>query len=280
MSDTLGSEVAPGVRMPRLGLGTWDIGVRAGSRGAEVAALRLGLDLGMRLIDTAEMYGDGGAEEVVGEAIAGRRDAVFLVTKVLPQHASRTGTIAACERSLRRLRTDRIDLYLLHWEGEHPLQETLAAFVELRAQGKIRAYGVSNFDVDLCAALRRMPGGEGVIADQVYYSPTRRGIEWDLLPWCRDHAVAVMAYSPLDQGRLALGGALARVARRHGATPAQVALAWTIRLPGVAAIPKAARPEHVRDNAGALRLRLTPEDLAEIDREFPPPAGKLPLAVV
>jgi diketogulonate reductase-like aldo/keto reductase len=253
----------------------------AGTGGAEVvAALRLGLDLGMTLIDTAEMYGEGGAEEVVARAISGRRDGVFLVSKVYPHNATRRGTVAACEHSLKRLGTDRLDLYLLHWRGEGPLAETLEAFAALRAAGKIRHWGVSNFDTDDMTELWALPGGGGAAANQVLYNLTRRGIEWDLLPWCRERRVPIMAYSPVEQGRLLGKRALAVVARRRGATPAQVALAWVLRQEGVVAIPKAAQAAHVRENRGALDLELAPDDLAALDSAFPPPRGKRPLEML
>ncbi|MGO8919118.1 MAG: aldo/keto reductase [Stellaceae bacterium] len=265
--------------VPVLGLGTWGMG-EARTRGPDmVAALTLGLDLGMTLIDTAEMYGDGGAEEVVGKAIAGRREAVFLVSKVYPHNASRQGAVAACERSLKRLATDRIDLYLLHWRGEVPLAETLEAFDTLRRSGKIRHYGVSNFDLDDMQELWRLAGGADTQTNQLLYNLGRRGIEWDLLPWLHRHRVPVMAYSPIEQGRLLGKRALAAIAKRRGATPAQVALAWLLHQDGVIAIPKAARLEHVRENRGALDLALSPEDLAELDAAFPPPKRRGPLAM-
>jgi diketogulonate reductase-like aldo/keto reductase len=247
------------------------------ARSEELAALRLGLDLGMTLIDTAEMYGNGGAEEVVAEAVAGRRDDVFIVTKVLPHNASYPGTIAACERSLERLGTDRIDLYLLHWPGEHPVEETLRAFVELRRVGKILHYGLSNFDFDEMKTSEALPGGPGVAANQVLYNLQRRGIERRLLPWCASRRIATMAYSPFDQGRLRPDDALRRVAARHGASPAQIALAWTLLNESVVSIPKAARTAHVRDNAAAADIVLTEEDLADIDRAFPVPKRDVPL---
>jgi len=266
-----------GAVVPNLGLGTWRMGENAPARADEIGALRLGLELGMTLIDTAEMYGNGGAEEVVAEAIAGRRDEVFLVTKVLPHNASYTGTIAACERSLRRLGTDRIDLYLLHWPGEHPLDETLRAFLELRRAGKILHYGLSNFDLDELKASEAQLGGPGVATNQVLYNLQRRGIERQLLPWCASRGITIMAYSPLDQGRLRPDATLRRVAERHGASPAQIALAWTLLNECVVSIPKAARPSHVRDNAKAADIVLTEEDLAEIDRAFPAPRRNIPL---
>jgi diketogulonate reductase-like aldo/keto reductase len=266
-----------GAVLPNLGLGTWRMGENGAARREEVAALRFGLDLGMDLIDTAEMYGDGGAETVVADAIAGRREEVFLVSKVLPQNASYTGTLAACERSLKRLRVDRIDLYLLHWPGEHPLEETLRAFVRLAEQGKIGHFGLSNFDLDELSRAERLPGGTRVCANQVLYNLERRGIERRLIPWCASRNIAVMAYSPLEQGRLRPDDTLRRVAARHDATPAQVALAWTLRHDIVVAIPKAVRLAHVKDNAKAADIVFTEDDLAEIDLGFPPSRGDVPL---
>lgn len=259
-----------GAEMPALGLGTWTMGESRSRRGDEVAALRLGFELGMTLVDTAEMYADGGAEEVVAEAVRGCRDDIFLVSKVLPSNASRRGTVAAAERSLRRLGSDRIDLYLLHWKGSHPLEETLEGFDRLVRDGKIRHYGVSNFYADDMAAAERHPLGPGIAVNQVKYNLRQRAMEDSLLPWCAAREVAVMAYSPLDQGRLTLKPALKAVARRHDVTPECVAIAWTLRDPRVVSIPKAARPEHVRINARAATLRLTDEDLAELDRDYPP----------
>ena len=267
-----------GEAVPVFGLGTWKMGEDSRHASAEADALKLGLDLGATLIDTAEMYGN--AETVVGEAIAGRRDGVFLVSKVLPSNASRSGTIAACERSLKRLRTDRIDLYLLHWRGGVPLGETVEAFETLKAAGKIRHWGVSNFDADDMEELFELPAGGNCQTNQVLYNLSRRGPEFDLVPWCRKQGMPVMAYSPVEQGRLARSGKLEAVAARHGATPAQVALAWAMARPGVIAIPKASRPEHVRQNIAALDLSLTPGDLAELDRVFPPPARKKPLEMI
>jgi diketogulonate reductase-like aldo/keto reductase len=256
------------------------MGENQASRGAELAALRRGLDLGLTLIDTAEMYAEGGAEEVVGEAIAGRRDEVFLVSKVYPHNASVAGTIAACERSLRRLGTDRIDLYLLHWRGAHPLGETVGAFERLQRAGKIRHWGVSNLDAEDMAELAGLPGSEACATDQVLYNPGRRGIEWDLLPWCRARVLPVMAYSPLEQGRLAGSPVLGGLARAHHCSPLQIALAWVLAQPGVLAIPKAARVEHVEANAATLGIELTAADLTAIDREFPPPRSRQPLAML
>jgi diketogulonate reductase-like aldo/keto reductase len=249
-------------------------------RRAEVAALRLGLDLGVALIDTAEMYGEGGAEEVVGEAIRGRRDDAFVVTKFYPHHAARKALRAACDASLARLGIERIDCYLYHWRGSVPLAETVGALGELLAQGKIASWGVSNFDVDDLEELARVPGGEAVTVNQVLYNLRRRGVEYDLLPWCREHGIDVMAYSPLDEGPLARHPALATIARRLEATPAEVALAWTMRSPGVCSIPKASRPEHVRANRRAADLTLDADALAALDRAFPPPRSKRPLEMI
>ena len=268
-----------GEQVPALGQGTWYMGDRKTSARAEADALRLGIDLGMTLIDTAEMYGNGGAEEVVALAAAGQRDRLFIVSKVYPHNASRSGVPAACERSLKRLKTDRIDLYLLHWRGSHPLSETVAAFEKLKAEGKIRHWGVSNLDTDDMEELAGVPAGGACAANQVLYHPNSRGIEFDLLPWCQRRGVAVMAYSPLGHSvqRLLGSKALRAVAERHGATPAQVAIAWGMRHPHVISIPKAANPAHVRDNAAAAGLTLTEADLAEIDAAHRPPSRKQPL---
>jgi diketogulonate reductase-like aldo/keto reductase len=274
------TKLPSGEAVPVLGQGTWMMAEGRHPAAQEIAALRLGIELGMTLIDTAEMYADGGAEELVGAAIAGRRDEVFLVSKVMPQNATRTGTIAACERSLRRLRTDVIDLYLLHWRGTPPLKGTLEAFEQLMHAKKIRSWGVSNFDVDDMEELIALPGGRAVATDQVLYNLTRRGIEWDLLPWCHERNIPIMAYSPIEQGELLGHRTLREVAKRHEATPAQVALAWVIRRDGVIAIPKAGSEAHVRDNRGALDIRLSKEDLAALDRAFPPPARKRPLEMI
>ena len=269
-----------GEQVPTLGLGTWRIGEHARARKDEVDAVRHALDLGYRLIDTAEMYGEGGAEEVVGDALAGRRDEVFVVSKVYPHNASRRGTLAACERSLQRLRTDRIDLYLLHWRGAVPLAETIEAFEQLQRDGRIRHWGVSNFDAVAMRELWSSRGGKHCAANQVYYSASRRGVEFDLLPWQREHGVACMAYCPLDEGALAKDKALAAIGRQYGATAAQVALAWVLAQPGVIAIPKAVQPRHLRQNLAAADLALTANDLAAIDRHFPPPRRSTPLAIV
>lgn len=267
-----------GEQIPVFGLGTWRMGEESGRAAAEADALRLGLDLGATLIDTAEMYFD--AESVVGRAIAGRRDELFIVSKVLPSNASRQGTIAACERSLKRLGTDRIDLYLLHWRGDVTLAETLEAFEALKAAGKIRHWGVSNFDTDDMDELFGLPEGRDCQTNQVLYNLTRRGPEFDLLPWCRERGMPVMAYSPVEQGRLARSGKLDAVATRHGVTPAQIALAWVLAHPGVITIPKASQPEHMRQNIAATDIELSAEDLAELDRAFSPPSFKQPLEVL
>ncbi|MCY1354563.1 putative oxidoreductase YtbE [compost metagenome] len=268
---------ADGTRVPALGQGTWRMGENARERRREVAALREGIERGLTLIDTAEMYGEGGAEEVVGEAIAGQRDRVFLVSKVYPHNASRKGVADACERSLRRLGTDCLDLYLLHWRGEYPLEETVEAFERLREAGRIRRWGVSNFDLDDMRELDQ----PACASNQVQYSLEERGVEWDLLPWCQQQRMPLMAYCPVGQGgRLLRHPVLAELAARHDATPARIALAWLIHHPGVIAIPKAVDPLHIRDNAAALDLRLTADDLEQLDAAFPPPRRRQPLAVV
>jgi diketogulonate reductase-like aldo/keto reductase len=269
-----------GAKMPALGLGTWRMGERASARAGEVAALKLGLSLGMTLIDTAEMYGEGRAEQGVAQAIAGQRDRVFLVSKVYPHNASRRGTVAACERSLKRLRTDYLDLYLLHWRGDIALAQTVSAFEALRADGRIRAWGVSNFDAADMEELLALPGGRHCAANQVLYHLQCRGVEWDLLPLCRRHGISVMAYSPLGQGRLLRERALRTFAARLGATSAQIALAWLLSQPGVAAIPKATDAEHVRENRASADLRLAPEALPELERAFPAPTGPTSLAML
>ena len=269
-----------GEGIPVLGQGTWYMGEDPGRAAQEIEALQLGLDLGLTLIDTAEMYGSGGAERVVAQAIAGRRDEAFLVSKVLPSNASRQGTIRACEASLKRLGTDRIDLYLLHWRGGTPLSETLDAFEALVATGKIRHWGVSNFGADDMAELAEDPRGREVATNQVLYNLTRRGIEFDLMPLCRGGGVPIMAYSPIEQGRMLNRPALKAVAARHGSTPAQIALAWLLRQDGIVAIPKAATAAHVRENRAALDVALTPADLSELDAAFPPPRRKQPLEML
>jgi diketogulonate reductase-like aldo/keto reductase len=269
-----------GEKMPAYGQGTWHMGESRSRRADEVAALKLGIDLGITLIDTAEMYGNGVAEEIVAEAAGDRRDKLFIVSKVLPYNASQQGTIAACENSLKRLKTDRIDLYLLHWTGSHPFAETLAGFERLKEQGKIRHHGVSNFDrgdmVKWCA----LAGGKTVASNQILYNLNRRGPEFDLIPWCRERNISIMAYSPVDQGRMLGHKALAEIGARHGATPAQVALAWLQRQDGMIVIPKASRQEHVRENLGSLGLKLAEQDLADLDRAFPPPRNRTTLGML
>jgi diketogulonate reductase-like aldo/keto reductase len=269
-----------GERVPALGQGTWHMGENRRRAAEEAAALRLGIDLGMTLIDTAEMYGSGGAEEVVARAANGLRDSLFIVSKVYPHNASRAGVVAACERSLKRLATDRIDLYLLHWRGSIPLAETLEGFLRLQRDGKIRHHGVSNFDRADMAEWSALEGGDTVAADQVLYNLARRGPEWDLAPWCRERQVAIMAYTPLGTGGMLANPALAEIARRRDATPAQIALAWLLRQESTIVIPKASRPEHVRDNRGALGVQLTTEDLTALDGAFPPPKGKTSLGML
>jgi diketogulonate reductase-like aldo/keto reductase len=274
------AELPSGETVPILGQGTWHMAEDPRRRKDEVTALRAGIDLGLTLIDTAEMYADGEAETLVGEAIDGRRGEVFLVSKVLPQNATERGTVAACERSLGRLGTNYLDLYLLHWRGSVPLKATLEAFAVLIAAGKIRHWGVSNFDVDDMDDLWDTPGGRTVSTDQILYNLTRRSIEYRLMPWCRRHRIPIMAYSPVEQGRLLGHPALRRVAQHHRATPAQVALAWVLRQDGVIAIPKAGTVDHVHENRRALDLELTQQDLAALDRAFPPPTWALPLEML
>ena len=266
-----------GEKVPVLGLGTWRMGERKSERAAEVAAVKLGLELGLRLIDTAEMYGEGVAEEIVGEAMGGLRDEIYLVSKVYPHNASRKGTVAACERSLKRLGTDRLDLYLLHWRGSHPLAETVEAFEALKKAGKIKSWGVSNLDADDLDELAGVPNGGNCASDQVLYHLGSRGIEWQLLPKCQKAKIMVMAYSPLGQGPLLRKPALGKVASKHGYAPAAVALAWVLRHPGVITIPKATQPEHVRANLKALDVQLDAEDLATLDAAFPAPKRASPL---
>jgi diketogulonate reductase-like aldo/keto reductase len=271
---------------PALGLGTWRLGEHARRRRDEVAAVRSALELGYRVIDSAEMYGDGGAEEVVGEALAGAlrdgvcdREDVRLVSKVLPSNATTAGVVAACDRSRRRLRVDRIDLYLLHWPGSHPLARTLAGFERLQGSGAIEHWGVSNFDAAAMRTLVALPGGAACAANQVYYSLGQRGVEFDLLPWQRERAMPLMAYCPIDQGALAGDRRLDALAAPLGLSAAQLALAWTLRERGVIALPKAVQPAHLRDNIRAAQVRLDAATLAELDRLFPPPTSAEPLAV-
>ena len=272
-------ELPSGATMPVLGQGTWHMGEQSSLREREVAALRLGIDLGMTLIDTAEMYGDGGAEEVVGEAIAGRRDEVFIVSKVYPHNASLKGAITACDRSLDRLGVERIDLYLLHWRGSIRLSETVRAFEQLRDAGKIGDWGVSNLDLDDLEELGAIDASGHCAANQVLYNLAHRGIEWDTLPWCRKQRIPLMAYCPVDQGgRMLRSAALKAVAARHRVTTAQIALAWLVRQDGVVAIPKAVSEEHIRENRAVHDIELSATDLAELDLAFPPPKRKMPLA--
>jgi diketogulonate reductase-like aldo/keto reductase len=268
-----------GESIPALGLGTWRMGESPAKRTREVAVLGQGLDRGLSLIDTAEMYGEGGAEEVIAEAITGRRDEVFIVSKVYPHNASRGGVAAACERSLARLGTDWIDLYLMHWRGAHPIAETVAGFEQLRHDGKIRHWGVSNFDTADMDELLALETGKSCAANQVKYHLGRRGIEWDLLPRMQDRGIAVMAYSPLGQGDLLRDATLARVARRHGVASATIAVAWTLRQDNVIAIPKTSDPAHLEDILASLDVTLTDEDLAELDAAFPPPRRATRLSI-
>lgn len=281
MNQTLRSvTLRDGERVPALGQGTWHMGEDRRRAAEEAKSIRLGIDLGMTLIDTAEMYGDGGAEEVIARAAEGIRDSLFIVSKVYPHNGSRAGVVAACERSLKRLATDRIDLYLLHWRGSVPLAETLEGFQRLERDGKIRYHGVSNFDRADMAEWAALQGGETVAANQVLYNLSRRGPEWDLVPWCREHRVAIMAYTPLGQGRMLGTPVLAEIGRRRNATAAQIALAWLLRQEDTIVIPKASRAEHVRENRGAVDVALTAEDLAALDRAFPPPEGKTRLGML
>ena len=275
-----------GKAVPALGLGTWRMGEAAGARRAEVAAVRRAFEIGYRVIDTAEMYGEGGAEEIVGEALAGAlrsgslvRDEVFVVSKVYPHNASRVGTVAACDRSRKRLGLDTIDLYLLHWPGSIPLQETVSTFEALRERGQIGRWGVSNFDTDDMVELWGLAGGTACAANQIYYSLTERGAEYQLLPWQQQHMVPVMAYSPIDQGALAGNKRLIAMAQSRGVTPAQLALAWVLSKPNMMAIPKAVREHHLLENFAAADLKLGDSELQELDRYFPPPKRKAPLAM-
>ena len=281
MTETLPQVTLPsGEQVPAFGQGTWHMGEDRRRAADETAALRLGIELGLTLIDTAEMYGNGRAEEIVAEAMGGERDRLFIVSKVSPYNASQKGVVEACERSLRRLKTDRIDLYLLHWRGSVPLADTLAGFARLQRDGKIRHHGVSNFDLNDMKEWVGLAGGDGVAANQILYNLSRRGPEFELIPWCRERRVAIMAYTPLEQGRMLHHKGLGEVAARHGATPAQVALAWLLRQDGMIVIPKATQAEHVRENRAALDLRLTADDLAVLDRAFPPPKGRSALGML
>lgn len=269
-----------GEKIAALGQGTWHFGENPGRSAQEVASIRLGVDLGMTVIDTAEMYGNGAAETVVGEAVSRRRSEVFLVDKVLPHHASRVGTVRACEASLARLGVDYIDLYLLHWRGNVPLAETIGGFAELKRNGMIRHWGVSNFDIDDMIELWSVPGGDEVQVNQILYNLGRRGPEYALLPWLAQHRITPMAYSPIEQGRLLEHPALQPIAQQHNATPAQIALAWVLQHDGVNAIPRAGTPLHVRQNAAARDIELTRDELHTLDRAFPPPTQARPLEVL
>ena len=272
-------ELAGGEKVPALGLGTWKMGVGDADEAAQLRALQTGIAQGMTLIDTAEMYGDGRSEQLVAKAIAGKRDKIFLVSKVLPQNASRQGTVKACEASLKRLKTDVLDLYLLHWPGSHPLADTFAAFEALKAAGKIRHYGVSNFDVDDLEDLRSKVPRNSCAANQVMYNLSDRGIEWDLYPKCRKEKMAVMAYCPLGQGSLINNPGLAPIAKKHNVTNAAIVLAFTLRLPGMISIPKSSHEKRILENAAAADLVLDAEDLKKLDQIFPPPRGKVSLAI-
>jgi diketogulonate reductase-like aldo/keto reductase len=274
--------LSDGKRVPVLGQGTWRMGESNSASAGEVAALRLGIELGMSLIDTAEMYGNGGAEEIVAEAIHGQHQGVFVVTKVYPHNASRVELPKACERSLKRLRIDAIDLYLLHWrERTPPLHDTVHAFEKLRAAGKIKRWGVSNFDVDDMEELLSLEPGRKCAANQVLYNLQNREIEFDVLPWSQTNKIPIMAYSPVGHsGQLLRNTTLKKIAQSHNATPTQIALAWGLCQPGMLAIPKASKQEHVRDNARSIEIKLTKEDLAELDREFPPPKSKKSLPML
>jgi diketogulonate reductase-like aldo/keto reductase len=269
-----------GETVAALGQGTWHMGEDPNRRKEEIEAIRRGIDLGLTLIDTAEMYGEGRSELLVGEAIKGRRDEVFVVTKVYPHNASRKAMHTACNNSLQRLQVDVIDLYLLHWPGEVPIDETVVAFTALQRDGKIRHWGVSNLDLDQMRTLWEVPGGRSVQTDQVLYNLGRRGVEWDLLPWLRQHRIPVMAYSPIEQGRLLKSRGLVVFAKKHGMTPAQVALGWLLAQDGVIAIPKTGSRARLEENAAALQHRLTPAMLHELDLLYPPPTGPTPLAMI
>ena len=272
-------ELVSGEKVPALGLGTWKMGIGDADEAAQLRALQAGMAQGMTLIDTAEMYGEGRSEQLVAKAIAGQRDKVFVVSKVLPQNASRLGTIKACEASLKRLKTDVLDLYLLHWRGSYPLSDTFAAFEELRAAGKIRHYGVSNFDGDDLDELSKLPAKPTCAANQVMYNLSDRGVEWDLYPKCHKAKMAIMAYSPLGQGGLTNDPGVGPIAKKHHVTNAAIALAFTLRLPGVISIPKSSHEKRVLENAVAADLVLDDEDLARLNKIFPPPRKKLPLAI-
>jgi len=267
-------------RFSPLGQGTWYMGDSQANRQEEIRALQTGIDLGMTLIDTAEMYGKGRAEELVGEALEGRRDKVFLIGKVLPSNADREGTKRACEQSLQRLRTDVIDLYMLHWQGDYPFEETIAGMMDLIKEGKILSWGVSNMDVEEMEEIFALEQGKTCAANEVLYNLSRRGVEFDLLPWCEHHGIPVIAYSPVEQGRILSNKTLSLVADRHRATPAQIALAWILKRPGVVAIPKSGSVAHVQENARSLKIKLTAEDMVMLDNTFPAPKRKILLEVL
>jgi diketogulonate reductase-like aldo/keto reductase len=266
-------------KVPILGQGTWRMGEKASQKQAEIDALRLGIDLGLTLIDTAEMYGEGGAEKVVAEAIANRRQEVYLVSKFYPHNASYQGLIAACDRSLSRLKTDYLDLYLLHWRGSIPLSETLLGLQHLKQVGKILDYGVSNFDLDDMEEAESLPGGKELVTNQVLYNLRHRGIEWDLLPWCKQRQIPLMAYSPVEQRAFVNDSKLQDLAAKHNATSMQIALSWLLHQDNVISIPKATNPAHVQENRAALDIKLTEEDLQKLDRAFKPPSRKISLAM-
>ena len=268
------------ISMPRFGIGTWRMGERAAMAQAEIAVIKAAIERGVTLIDTAEMYGDGGAEEVIAQAIVGVREKLFIVSKVYPHNASKKGAIAACERSLKRLRTDYLDGYLLHWPGEHPIAETVDAFEMLKAQGKIRAWGVSNFDVADMQELVAVANGKNVVTNQVLYNLSRRGVEFDLLPWQRERGIATMAYSPIEQARLLESPKLSAIARHIGATPAQLAIAWLLQQPDVIVIPKTTQIARLDENLGALSLTLDATTLSALDAAFPPPQKRTSLAML
>ena len=269
-----------GEQLPVLGMGTWMVGESRASRAEEIATLQRGIDLGMTLIDTAEMYGEGASERLIGDAIKGRRESVFLVSKFYPHNATVRGARVACEASLRRLGTDRLDLYLLHWRGNVTLEETVEAVEKLKAQGKIRSWGVSNLDTEDMQELAGLPGGRDVAVNQVLYNLSRRGIEWDLLPWCQERGIPVMAYSPIEQARLLRQPALRDLAGEQGMTAAQLALAWLLRHEQLIAIPKASTRAHLEENFSALQVDLDAETLAALDRMFPPPRRAMPLEML
>lgn len=274
------TQLPSGEQVPVLGLGTWHMGERPEKRQDELDAIRFAIDNGMKLIDTAEMYGDGASEELIGKALSGRRTDAFIVSKVLPHHATRRGTVNACEDSLRRLGTDYLDMYLLHWPGSVPLEETVEAFDALLRAGKIRYWGVSNFDTPDMEELLALPGGNAVATNQVLYNLTRRGVEFDLMPWCRQRKLPMMAYSPLEQGRLLGNPELLRLAAHYSATPAQIALCWVLRGDSMIALPKASTPGRVEQLRGALDIPLSQQDLAALDLAFPPPKRKMPLEMI